>query len=38
MRWLNTDYPPFVYATIDVSNNGSTWTNIYTNPSGAPGR
>ncbi len=32
MRWLNTDYPSYAYATIDVSNNGSTWTNIYTNP------
>jgi hypothetical protein len=36
MRWLNTDYLPFVNATVDVSNNGTTWTNIYTNPSGTP--
>ena len=34
MRWLNTDYRPYAYATVDVSNNGSTWTNIYSNPSG----
>jgi hypothetical protein len=31
-RWLNTDYPDFAYATIDVSNNGTTWTNVFTNP------
>ena len=34
MRWLNTDYAPYAYATVDVSNNGIAWTNIYTNPSG----
>jgi hypothetical protein len=33
-RWLNTDYPPYVYQTIDVSNNGSSWVNVYTNPGG----
>ena len=33
-RWLNSDYPPYAYQTVDVSNNGTTWTNIYTNPSG----
>jgi YVTN family beta-propeller protein len=33
MRWLNTDFPSYAYATLDVSNNGSSWTNIYTNPS-----
>jgi hypothetical protein len=31
-RWLNTDYPAYAYATIDVSNNGTTWTNVFTNP------
>jgi hypothetical protein len=31
-RWLNSDYPPYVAATIDVSNNGTTWTNLFTNP------
>lgn len=31
-RWLNTDYAAYVTATIDVSNNGSTWTNVFSNP------
>ena len=30
-RWLNTDYQPYVYATIHVSNNGSTWTQVWSN-------
>ena len=30
-RWLNTDNPPYVTDTVDVSNNGATWTNVYTN-------
>ncbi len=30
-RWLNTDYPPFVYATIEISTNGASWTGIWTN-------
>jgi M6 family metalloprotease-like protein len=30
-RWLNTDFPGYVYATIDVSNDGSNWTNVFTN-------
>jgi hypothetical protein len=33
-RWLNTDYPPYVYATIDVSNDGVNWTQIFSNQSG----
>ncbi|MGD0651989.1 MAG: M4 family metallopeptidase [Verrucomicrobiia bacterium] len=33
-RWLNTDYPPFVYATIEVSSNGTSWTQIFSNVSG----
>jgi uncharacterized repeat protein (TIGR01451 family) len=33
-RWLNTDYPPYVYATIDVSKDGANWTRIFTNSSG----
>ena len=33
-RWLNTDYPPFVSATIDVSSDGNIWTNVYHNPPG----
>jgi len=31
-RWLNTDYPHWAYATVDVSNDGVNWTNISTNP------
>jgi hypothetical protein len=30
-RWLNTDYQPFVYATLEISTNGSTWANIWSN-------
>ena len=30
-RWLNSDYPPYMYSTIDVASNGSfDWVNIYT--------
>ena len=32
-RWLNTDYQPYVFATIDISTNGSVWTQIWTNGS-----
>ena len=32
-RWLNSDYQPFVYATVDVSNNGTTWTPVWSNGS-----
>ena len=35
-RWLNTDYVPWSEETIDASNNGTTWTNIFTNPSTGP--
>jgi len=28
-RWLNTDFSSWVTSTVDVSNNGSTWTNVY---------
>ena len=30
-RWLNTDFQPFAYATVEVSNNGTTWTSVYDN-------
>jgi hypothetical protein len=30
-RWLNSDYPDYVYATIDVSNDGTNWTQIFSN-------
>lgn len=32
-RWLNTDFQPFVSATVQVSNNGSAWTTIWDNGS-----
>jgi hypothetical protein len=32
-RWLNSDYQPYVYATLDASNNGTTWTAIWSNGS-----
>jgi autotransporter-associated beta strand protein len=35
-RWLNSDYPPYVTDTIDVSNNGTAWTNVFTNTAGVP--
>ncbi len=33
-RWLNTDFQPFVYATIDVSNDGTNWGEVWNNGSG----
>lgn len=30
-RWLNTDYQPYVYATIEVSNDGANWVEIWDN-------
>jgi agmatine deiminase len=30
-RWLNSDYQPYAYATVDVSANGSTWTAVWSN-------
>ena len=30
-RWLNTDYQPYVYATIEVSKNGATWLEVWNN-------
>ena len=30
-RWLNSDYQPYAYATVEVSNNGSTWTQVWSN-------
>jgi hypothetical protein len=31
MRWLNTDYQPYAYATIEVSNDGSDWAPVWAN-------
>jgi hypothetical protein len=30
-RWLNSDYPPYASASLDVSSNGTTWTSIFSN-------
>jgi agmatine/peptidylarginine deiminase len=30
-RWLNSDYQPYAYATIEASNNGTAWTQIWAN-------
>jgi len=30
-RWLNSDYQPYVYATIEASNNGVDWTPVWDN-------
>ena len=34
-RWLNTDFQPFASATVEVSNNGTTWTTVWDNGSAA---
>ncbi len=34
-RWLNADYAPYVYETVDVSNNGFQWTTIWSNGTSA---
>ena len=33
-RWLNTDYPSYVTATVQVSSDGTNWTTLFTNVSG----
>ena len=33
-RWLNSDYPPYVNATVEVSTDGATWNRIWTNSYG----
>ena len=30
-RWLNSDYQPYVFATLQVSSNGTAWTQIWSN-------
>ena len=35
-RWLNSYYNPYATHTIEVSNNGTDWTTIYTNPATPP--
>ena len=34
-RWLNSDYPPYVTNTIEVSSDNTNWTIIFRNDSGA---
>lgn len=34
-RWLNSDYPPFVFETISVSSDNTNWTVLFENDSGA---
>ncbi|MCK5860874.1 MAG: hypothetical protein KAH38_00215, partial [Candidatus Hydrogenedentes bacterium] len=31
-RWLNTDFPPYASITIDVSDDGENWTQIWHKP------
>jgi uncharacterized repeat protein (TIGR03803 family) len=33
-RWLNTDYPSYVTANVQVSNDGTNWTTVFTNVAG----
>src|SRR5262249_40567139 len=33
-RWLNTDDQPYVYATIEISTNGSSWSLVWSNANG----
>jgi hypothetical protein len=33
-RWLNTDFYPFVMASVEVSNDGSNWTTVFINNGG----
>jgi hypothetical protein len=33
-RWLNTDFRPYVMATVEVSDNGTDWTVLWENPGG----
>jgi hypothetical protein len=30
-RWLNSDYQPYAYATVQVSTNGTNWTMLWQN-------
>jgi hypothetical protein len=33
-RHLHTDYPTFLYSTVDVSSDGVTWVNLFSHPAG----
>jgi len=28
-RWLNSDFQPYVYATVEVSSDGTSWTTVW---------
>ncbi len=30
-RWLNSDYQPYVYATLEISTNNTSWSTIWSN-------
>jgi C1A family cysteine protease len=30
-RWLNSDYPPYVFVMLEASFDGSSWTSLWTN-------
>lgn len=32
MRWLNSDFQPYFFSTLEVSNNNKDWTLIWENP------
>jgi hypothetical protein len=32
-RWLNQDYQPYATATVEISNNGLSWTSLWNNGS-----
>jgi gingipain R len=34
MRWLNSDYQPYAYATVEVSTNGISWETLWENSDG----
>ena len=36
-RWLNSDYQPYVYDTIEVSRNGADWYRVWSNGYSAKG-
>ncbi len=33
-RWLNSDFAPYVYATVEASADGTNWTPVFTNFAG----
>ncbi len=33
-RWLNTDFPPYAFADVSVSADGTNWTTIFSNDGG----